>query len=153
MGLLDFLFGNSSSTNEVGTYSITPFTFRSNQHQRYENGIPVMGEQNCLRSISVEKNVSGCDGYILRNGDGYIVRAMNLDLNRPQMSPKPMRLKSHSPEKDELQGYVVSARTPFGYQEVDMSDYGLTIYYTNGKVSKITLHMFDRDVDIEYRNI
>lgn len=134
-------------------YEIKPFTFTSNQHQRYENGSPVMGEQNCMRSISVEKNVLGCNGYQLRNGDGYIVRAMNLDANKPQFAPKPMRLDSHSPEKDELRGYVVSTRTPLGYQDIDLSDYGLTIYYKNESVSKVVLHMFDRNTDLEYRNI
>jgi len=158
MGLFDFLFGSSSSTNssaksENSSYEITPFTFKSNQHQRFENTFPVMAEQNCMRSISVEKNISGCDGYILRNGDGYIVRSMNLDLNKPQMAPKPMRLIEHSSEKDELRGYIVNAKTPFGYQEFDLSDYGLTIYYISGKVSKVILHMFDRNVDIEYRSI
>ena len=32
--------------------SIQPFTFRSNCHQRYENDTPVMGLQECIRTVS-----------------------------------------------------------------------------------------------------
>lgn len=45
--------------------SIQPFTFRSNCHQRYENGTPVMGLQECIRTVSLVKNTDGCPGYKL----------------------------------------------------------------------------------------
>lgn len=45
--------------------SIEPFVYESNIHQRYENGDPVRDLQECLRTISVEKNTNGCPGYKL----------------------------------------------------------------------------------------
>ena len=48
---------------------------------------------------------------------------------------------------------MVSAQTPFGFQDVDMTDYGLTVSLKDGKVVKCILHMYDRNVDIEYRKV
>ena len=128
MGILDFLFGKkkeasttsmsqsksvvgahstvsrsttstNSETTKTAVHNFKPFVFESNQHQRYENGKPVLGLQVCPRTIKVEKNVSGCCGYQLKVGDGYIVRMINGDTGQPQMSAKPMRLmKSTSTE-------------------------------------------------------
>ena len=128
-----------------------PFVFNSNCHQRYEHGSEVMGLQECGRTVRVEKNTHGCSGYKLQPGDGYIVKVFNDDLGKPNMSDKPMRIVSKTADKVELRGFPIEAQTPFGWQEVDYRDYGLTVYYTNGNVSKCVLHMFDRNVDLEYR--
>lgn len=178
MGLLDFIFGkkkeartsmsqsaakpqtttsrqttSASSTTKAVELSIAPFVFESNQHQRYENGNPVKGLQECPRTVKVEKNVNGCSGYQLNNGDGYIVRIINGDTGQPQMSAKPMRVIKSTASEVTLRGYMVSAQTPFGFQDVDMSDYGLTVSLKDGKVVKCVLHMYDRNVDIEYRKV
>ena len=128
-----------------------PFVFNSNCHQRYEHGSEVMGLQECGRTVRVEKNTHGCSGYKLQPGYGYIVKVFNDDLGKPNMSDKPMRIVSKTADKVELRGFPIEAQTPFGWQEVDYGDYGLTVYYTNGNVSKCVLHMFDRNVDLEYR--
>lgn len=130
--------------------SIVPFTFKSTCHQRYENGTPKMGPQKCLRTVTVEKNTNGCRGYKLEPGVGYIVKLFNDDLGKPNMSDKPMNVISKSDTKIELQGFPILAQSPFGWQEVDYRDYGLTVYYRDGEVEKCVLHMFDRNVDIEY---
>lgn len=180
MGLLDFLFGKKkdsktsvpqskpatkphSMASKVATstsnapktteLSIVPFVFESNQHQRYENGNPVQGLQECPRTIKVEKNVNGCSGYQLKSGDGYIVRMINGDTGQPQMSAKPMRVIKSTATETVLRGYIVSAQTPFGFQDIDMADYGLTVSLQDGKVVKCVLHMYDRNVDIEYRKV
>lgn len=98
MGLIDFLFGkkknNSSEEHniikpsepqELSAYKpndrypaskeaaksvFKPFVFESNQHQRYENDEPVLGVQVCPRTIKVEENINGCDGYRLAPRDG-----------------------------------------------------------------------------------
>lgn len=72
--------------------SIQPFTFRSNCHQRYENDTPVMGLQECIRTVSMVKNTDGCPGYKLAPGVGYIVKIYNDDLGKPNMSDKPMKV-------------------------------------------------------------
>lgn len=124
--------------------------FMSDAHQRFENGNPVMGHQQCGRMITIEANSDGCSGYKLVAGDGFIVKIHNMDVNKANMSPKPMRLVSKSNDRIELKGYLVQAQTPFGWDDFDLSDYGLTITLLNSTVKKCTLHMFDRNVDIEY---
>lgn len=130
--------------------SITPFTFKSTCHQRYENGTPKMGLQKCLRTVTVEKNTNGCRGYKLEPGIGYIVKIFNDDLGKPNMSDKPMSVVSKADNNIELRGFPILAQSPYGWQEVDYRDYGLTVYYKAGRVEKCVLHMFDRNIDIEY---
>lgn len=176
MSIFDFIFGKKKGTfsnqqpvqgrcstlpvssnplnnSRAASSCLEPFTFKSNQHQRYENGFPVLGVQECLRTLSVEKNINGCSGYQLKNGDGYIVRMINGDTGKPQMSAKPMRVVKSTTNEVTLRGYMVSAQTPFGFQEIDLSDYGLTVSLKDGKVVKCVLHMYDRNVDIEYRKV
>lgn len=130
--------------------SIQPFTFRSNCHQRYENDNPVMGLQECIRTVSLVKNTDGCPGYKLEPGIGYIVKIYNDDLGKPNMSDKPMKVVTKSADMVELRGFPIVARSPFGWQEVDYSDYGFVVYYKNGQVEKCVLHMYDRNIRLEY---
>ena len=127
------------------------FNFDSNCHQRYKGSNPENGLQKCPRYIKIRKNINGCSGYQLKNGDGYILTAVNGDTGNPQFTPKPMRIVKVSDKEILLKGYVVSAQTPFGWQEIDMSDYGFSIELKNGKPEKCTLHMYDKNVKIEYR--
>lgn len=131
--------------------SFYPFTFKSDCHQRYESNIPVQGLQQCGRTVSVINNTNGCPGYRLEAGVGYIVKIYNDDLGKPNMSDKPMKLIRKTNEMAEFRGFPIEAQTPFGWQEIDYSDYGLTIYYKNSNVCKCVLHMYDRGVDLEYR--
>ena len=130
---------------------LSNFEFDSTCHQRYENGQPVRGLQVCPRYIKIKKNINGCSGYQLTPGDGYILTATNGDTGQPQFAPKPMRVVKFSNTEILLKGYCVSAQTPFGWQEVDYSDYGFIVSNKNGKVDKCILHMYDRDTYIEYR--
>ena len=127
------------------------FDFDSNCHQRYQGSNPENGLQKCPRYIKIRKNINGCSGYQLQSGDGYILTAINGDTGKPQFAPKPMRIVKVSDKEILLKGYTVSAQTPFGWQEIDMSDYGFSIELKNGKPEKCTLHMYDRNVKIEYR--
>jgi len=131
--------------------------FVSDSHQRYENGIPVKGlQRGCKRAVKIEANISGCEGYNIKGKGGYIVTIFNLDGNHPvwggkvQVSPKPMKIISQSSEKIVLRGYRVEAMMLFGWAEVDLADYGLSVCLKNGKIGMCVLHMHDRDVDIEY---
>lgn len=127
------------------------FVFESNEHQRYEYGSPVMGLQKCLRTIVVETNKNGCEGYKIKPGDGYIVKIYNNDASNAQMSAKPMRLIQVTDSFIELRGYPLLAFSLFGWQPLDYSTYGFFIHYTNGRITHCDLHMFDRNVRIEYR--
>lgn len=130
--------------------------FNSSSHQRFENRIPVRGLQKCSRIVRIEENINGCKGYDITPGDGYIVSIINGDGNHPlwgdnyQMSPKPMRVIAKNNNTISLRGYEVLAMTPFGYQSIDMSDYGITLFIENDEVVKCRLDMFDRNTYIEY---
>lgn len=171
MGLLDFLFGRNTQQSDLKTNTksdddrvkeqnaqksdntIEPFVFKSNCHQRYENGLPKMGLQECFRTVCVEKNIDGCKGYKLEPGIGYIVKVFNDDLGKPNMSDKPMKVVRKTENSVELRGFPIEAVSPFGWQEVDYSVYGFIVYYEHGKVSKCVLHMYDRNTFIEYRYV
>ena len=49
-----------------------------------------------------------------------------------------------------LRGYMVLAQTPFGWDNFDMSDYGITLYAQDDEIVKCRLDMFDRNTYIEY---
>lgn len=145
------------SEKETITDSIIPFTFHSNQHQRYENQVPVGGLQKCGRTIIVEKNTHGCQGYLLKPGYGYIVNIYNDDLGKPTMTAKPMIVKKVLPGMMGiskiviLQGFPIKAVTPFGYKEVSNQDYGLMVSYENdGSIRVCNLEMYDRNIYIQY---
>ena len=40
--------------------------------------------------------------------------------------------------------------SPFGWIDFDGQNYGLTIFLKNEQVEKCVLHMYDRNVEIEY---
>lgn len=133
------------------------FIYKSPDHLRYQNGRHVSGPHGGAgRAIKVEPNTNGCDGYNIRIGDGYILTIYNLDGNHPlwqnnvQMTPKPMRIVSQTPEKIVLRGYQVQAKAAFGWVDFNGADYGMTVLMKDGEVEKCILHMHDRNVDIEY---
>lgn len=146
--------GRILQTYESGSITVElpdVFVFKSNEHQRYEYESPVMGLQKCLRTIVVETNKNGCEGYKIKPGDGYIVKIYNNDTSNAQMSAKPMRLIQITDSFIELRGYPLLAWSPFGWQPLDYSTYGFLIHYANGRITHCDLHMFDRNVRIEYR--
>lgn len=129
---------------------LSNFEFDSTCHQRYENGQPVRGLQVCPRYIKIKKNINGCSGYQLTPGDGYILTATNGDTGQPQFAPKPMRVVKFSDSEILLKGYCVSAQTPFGWQEIDLSEYGFSIILEKNVVKKCILFLYDRNVKLEY---
>lgn len=117
------------------------FVFHSSDHLRYENGIHTSGPHGgAPRAIKVEANISG--------NEGYTVTMFNTDGGQAnvQMAPKQMRLVGLDNEKIQLEGY---GNDNFG---ASFADYGLTIYHNEGNIEKCILHMYDRNVDIEYLN-
>lgn len=144
MGLIESLFGGNPKT------SLRPFEFKSSCHQRFQSGTPVMGIQYCERTLSLVINQDGCPGYRINKNDGYIIRAINGDTGQQQFAPKPMRLVATNNDSYLLRGYEVDAQTPFGWQTIDLSDYGFEVRYKDGEVHSCILYMYDRDVRIEY---
>ena len=153
MGLFDLLFGGSkeeTSSQSNVKKEVTPFVFKSNHQQRYENRIPTMGLQEHTRTVHLEKNTKGCSGYKLQPGRGFIIKIWNDEFDRPNMSDKPMDLIKKTDDCWEFRGFHIEAQSPFGWMEIDNRDYGFVVYLKNGEVDKCVLHMYDRNIYIEY---
>lgn len=119
------------------------YEFKSSDHIRYEGGVDVSGHNyGCHRTVRIEKDIKGRKGYSVTtiNDDGvHPLWGTNI-----QMSTKPMRIIRCTSTEIELRGY--------GYDDfgVSFADYGLTLNVLNGSVMSCVLHMYDRNVDIEY---
>lgn len=124
---------------------------KSTHHQRYQNGIPVMGSQYCSRTIKIENKVfkDMFNGLDVNPKEGFLVTMWNMDMPTPtqQMQPKLMVMVADTGDKIELRGVQLKAMGVVAY---DNKDYGLTLHLRNRNVVKCTLHMYDRGVDIEY---
>lgn len=124
---------------------------KSTHHQRYQNGIPVMGSQYCSRTIKIENKVfkDMFNGLDVNPKEGFLVTMWNMDMPTPtqQMQPKLMVMVADTGDKIELRGVQLRAMGVVAY---DNKDYGMTLHLRNRNVVKCTLHMYDRGVDIEY---
>lgn len=124
---------------------------KSTHHQRYQNGIPVMGPQFCNRMIKIENKVfkDMFNGLEVTPQKGFLVTMWNTDTPTPtqQMQPKLMEMVADTGDKIILRGVVLKAMGVVAY---DNKDYGITLHARNRQVVKCVLHMYDRGVDIEY---
>jgi len=120
------------------------FVFKSSDHIRYERGNHVSGPHpgGARRAVKVEPNISG--------EKGVSVSMFNLDGNHPvwqnnvQMAAKQMEIVKENANEIVLRGFGKDAMgSPF-------SDYGLTIKLKGQEIQACILHMFDRNIDIEY---
>jgi hypothetical protein len=119
------------------------FDFKSSDHIRYENGRDVSGHNyNCHRTVRIQKDIKGRRGYTVSvlNDDGV----HPLWGDNVQVAPKPMRIVSTTENEIELRGY---GEDDFG---TSFADYGLTLVREGDMIKSCILHMFDRNVDIEY---
>ncbi len=137
------IWNNVCCDESGGLMEIQNISYISSDHIRYENGIDVSGHNyNCHRKIEINRN--SYDKNI------YLVTIYNLDGPHPiwqdnlQMSTKQMVIKSNESGKIELIGYGKDK------SNVTFSDYGMTVYHKQGKITKIIGHMLDRNIDIEY---
>lgn len=123
----------------------------SKRHQRYENGVPVMGMQYCGRALIIQN----ADFRQLMNGapvspsEGFIVRMINTDVSQDMMQPKLMQLVSDTGNKMELRRVTLRVMGAVA----DYSDYSITLHLVNRNVVKFVLHMLDRGIDIEYMDL
>ena len=141
-----------SAKYEVGNDRLN-LVLKSTHHQRSQNDIPVMGPQYCNRQIKIEhkifKDMFG--GLDVNPIEGFLVTMWNTDLEPPtqHMQPKLMEMVYDAGDEILLRGVMLTA---MGRVMHDDKDYGITLYLENRSVVKCVLHMYDRDVDIEYDN-
>ena len=123
----------------------------STHHQRYQNGIPVMGPQYCNRMIKIENKIfkEMLNGMNVTPEKGFLVTMWNMDTPTPmhKMQPKLMEMEADMGDKILLRGVTLKTQ---GVVALDNKDYGITLHLKNRNVVKCVLHMYDRDVDIEY---
>lgn len=124
---------------------------KSTHHQRYQNGIPVMGSQYCNRTIKIENKEfkTMFNGLDVTPQKGFLITMWNMDLPTPMqhMQPKLMEMVADMGDKILLQGVTLKA---MGVVAFDNKDYGITLHLKNRNVVKCVLHLLDRGVDIEY---
>lgn len=124
---------------------------KSTHHQRYQNGVPVMGSQYCNRTIKIENKVfkEMFNGLEVTPKEGFLVTMWNMDTLTPiqQMQPKLMEMVADMGDKILLRGVTLKTN---GIVAFDNKDYGMTLHLRNRNVVKCTLHLLDRGVDIEY---
>jgi len=139
MGIFDIF--KSDSNSKSPSIDLTDFKFLSDDHTRIQNGQPTnANNKGAWRGIRVKSN----------DNNVFYVTMYNMNGNHPvwgdniQMAEKQMKMLDESYNKIILRGFGVDA---MGFS---FADYGLTLHKTNGKVSKVSLHMHDRNIEIVY---
>lgn len=137
MGLFDFFKKRSSEP----IVDLTDFKFVSDDHNRFENGVKsATNNKGAWRGIRIQA----------KGSDIFLVTMYNLSGIHPvwgdniQMAPKPMKIIKQDNGKIMLRGYGTDVMGG------SFSDYGITLYLQGVSIEKVTLHMFDRNIDITY---
>jgi tetratricopeptide (TPR) repeat protein len=137
MGLFDIF----KSGNNKPSIDLTDFKFLSDNHTRIENGRPTnANNKGAWRGIRVKTSDSST----------FYVTMYNMNENHPvwgdniQMAEKRMKVVEENNNKIILRGVGSDA------MGASFADYGLTLHKTSGTISKVTLHMHDRNIDIVY---
>ncbi|HZY39676.1 MAG TPA: tetratricopeptide repeat protein [Mucilaginibacter sp.] len=138
MGLFDFL--NSSSKKP--SINLDDFRFLSDDHTRIENGRPITADnKGAWRGIRVKTSYNNTFHVTMYNMNGnHPVWGNNI-----QMAEKQMKLVEESSAEINLRGFGTDVTG------ASFADYGLTLHKSNGNINKVTLHMYDRNVDIVYQ--
>ena len=139
MGLFDFF---KSSDNKRPSIDLSDFKFLSDDHTRIENGRPTTANnKGAWRGIRVKTS----------DNQTFYATMYNMNENHPvwgdniQMAEKQMKVIEETNDKIILRGFGSDA------MGASFADYGLTLHKSNNNVTKVTLHMHDRNIDIVYQ--
>lgn len=138
MGIFDFFRTDSSQKPSI---DLSDYKFLSDNHTRVENGQPTSANnKGAWRGIRIKTS----------DNNTFFVTMYNMNGNHPvwgnniQMAEKQMKLVNESPDKIVFRGFGIDK------MGASFADYGITIHKFNDGISKITLHMHDRNIDIIY---
>ncbi len=140
MGFFDIFKSNYS--NDKPSIDLSDYKFLSDDHTRVQNGQPINGN-----------NKGAWRGFRIKSSDNkvFYVTMYNMNGRHPvwgdniQMAEKRMKLINETADKIVLRGYGVDTMGN------SFENYGLTLYKLNATINKITLHMYDRNIDIVYK--
>jgi tetratricopeptide (TPR) repeat protein len=139
MGIFNFL--KSEPKENKPSIDLSDFKFLSDDHTRIQNGQPINADnKGAWRGIRVKSS----------DNNVFYVTIYNMNGNHPvwgdniQMAEKQMKMLDESNNKIILRGFGVDAMGS------SFADYGLTLHKTNGSVRKVSLHMYDRNIEIVY---
>lgn len=134
---------NSKSKSKSPSIDLSDFKFLSDDHTRYESGVPTnsynKGAWRGIRVKSFDSLTFFVTMYIMT--DSNPVWGDNI-----QMTEKIMKFLEEDNSKIVLQGFGMA---PNG---ASYADYGLTLHKSNENVNKVTLHLLNRDINIVYEN-
>lgn len=157
MGFIEFYnsyLNNTAVKHNLGKKShsdrFTDLCFETDLGIRYTNTDEYLIDEQQLRRIEIVRNTSGHPSYILEEMDGYIITIFDLSSGRKAFTPKPMRIVDETENYISFRGYPTIAKSLFGWEPIDMSDYGVTIYLEDGYVKGCIMHRFDTDVNYVY---
>lgn len=102
-----------------------------------------------VRRIELRSVMPG-DGYRMSPSDGYILKITDEETGSVSLSPKPLRLVSETPDRIFLRGGTIPTMTPFGYMDIDHSDYGMTIIIDGMEIRGCIVHRFDTNMNYGY---
>lgn len=137
MGFFDFF----KSSSKKPSIDLKDFKFISDNHTRILNG-----------QKSNTNNKGAWRGVRIQSFDNFIfsVTIYNLAGTHPvwgdniQMSPKQMKFIEENNEKISLRGFSTEQAG------ASFADYGLTLHKLNNIIELVTLHMYDRNINIIY---
>lgn len=147
MGFFDFFKSskNKSSINkssiDKSSIDLSNIKFLSDDHTRIENGQRSnKNNKGAWRGISITSNDNIVFYVTMHNIDGL----HPVWQNNIQMAEKQMKLIEEDNTKIILRGFGADSMGN------SFTDYGLTLKKSDNNISRITLHLHDRNVDIVY---
>lgn len=137
MGFFDLF----KSGTQKPSIDLSDFKFVSDDHSRFQNGQKsTANNKGAWRGIRIQSP----------NNEVFTVTIYNLTGTHPvwgdniQMAPKQMKMTEENDAKISLRGFGNDS------MGASFSDYGITLHKSSNNISKVTLHMFDRNTEIVY---
>ena len=157
MGFIEFYnsyLNNTAIKHNLGkkdhSSRFADLCFETDLGIRYTSADEYLIDKQQLRRIEIVRNISGHPSYILEEMDGYIITIFDLSSGRKSLTPKPMRIIDETENYISFRGYPTIAKSLFGWEPIDMSDYGVTVYLEDGYVKGCIMHRFFTDVNYVY---
>ena len=139
-----------SPENLISVSGRLPLRFRASLMASQELGGAFEKPRPAKATVIVDENLSGCPGYRIVSGRGYLVSVMNSDSGIVQLGPIPMLVESASADCISLQGYKCMKESLYGSREIDNSLIGLNVLFKSGDVDSCVLARIDTGKNYMY---